>query len=213
MIYFNSFTPLCSTTQGQNAIERVNLPRYIDGSCRREPDLQSGYPSITALCRAEKFAPRLYPGDTVIYVTKKDFYNAPKKHWKLVAILRVIKRFDTHEEAAGWYKSNGIPLPANCMVPENPPLPLDHTLGLDGLKCMEEWDDGYLRRASECGIFLTCESEFKELNMPPIITEEDMKRIFGKPPSTQNPSTITEDQLEELRGIISRQTKGVPNNK
>ena len=65
MIYFNSFTPLCTTLQGQAAIERYKLPRVIDGSCRREPDFQSKYPSITALCRAEKFAPRVYPGDIV----------------------------------------------------------------------------------------------------------------------------------------------------
>lgn len=206
-IYFNSFTPLCTTLHGQAAIERFNLPRFIDGSCRREPDLQSKYPSITALCRAEKFAPRLYPDDIVVYVTKKDYYNAPRKHWKIVAVLRVLERFYSHEDAAEWYREKGLPLPANCMVIENQPSAFNQTIGLDGLKCMEDWDEGYWKRARNCGIFLVCEAEFVELSLPPILTDEDMKRIFGKAPSTQNPSTTTEDQFADLKEIINRQSK------
>lgn len=95
------------------------------------------------------------------------------------------------------------------MVIENPPLPLDYTIGLDGLKCMEDWDEGYWERARSCGTFLACEAEFVELSLPPILTDEDMKRIFGKAPSTQNPSTITEDQLVVLKEVIERQSKGI----
>jgi hypothetical protein len=51
-------------------LSTANYPPFIDASCRREPDLESRYPSITALCREGHFAPHLHEGDVVAYMTK-----------------------------------------------------------------------------------------------------------------------------------------------
>ncbi len=59
-IFLNSFRPLIRYPEGQQAILAFHLPPFIDYSCRREPDFMSTYPSISALCRVEKFAPRLH---------------------------------------------------------------------------------------------------------------------------------------------------------
>jgi hypothetical protein len=47
--FYNSFRPLLNTREGRAAIERFGLPPFIDGSCRREPDFQSEFPSISGL--------------------------------------------------------------------------------------------------------------------------------------------------------------------
>lgn len=44
----NSYTPLCINKMGCIAIEKYDFPPYIDSSCRREPDFQNKYPSISA---------------------------------------------------------------------------------------------------------------------------------------------------------------------
>ena len=43
-IYLSSFYPLICTNKGRKAVEEFNLPPYIDGSCRREPDFENEYP-------------------------------------------------------------------------------------------------------------------------------------------------------------------------
>ena len=48
-------------------------------------------------------------------------------HRRLTAILKVIKRFESHQEAADWYEASGLAVPGNCMVKSNPPLELDKT--------------------------------------------------------------------------------------
>lgn len=127
-IYLNSYRPLVRYYEGQKAIEKYNLPPFIDYSPRREPDFQSPYPSISALCRVDKFAPRLYEGDQVVYITVQGKYPGSEElGWRLVAILDVFKRFESHSEAALWYKSQGVALPRNCMVPGNDPDPIDMT--------------------------------------------------------------------------------------
>jgi len=66
---------MCRSKPGRRAIEAFALPPFIDSSCRREPDLESRSPSISALCRRTKFAPRLYPTDRVVYITTKGRYD------------------------------------------------------------------------------------------------------------------------------------------
>src|SRR5687767_5574345 len=130
MRYLSSFKPLNFNRYGRKAIETFRLPPYVDGSCRREPDFESKFPSVSALCRFTKFAPRLHEGDTIVYITVKGMY-APinRRHWRLIAILKVLKRFDSHQDAAAWYIAERIQLPGNCMVDGNPPLPLEKTTG------------------------------------------------------------------------------------
>ena len=52
--YLNSYAPLVSTAAGRKAWELHELPPFIDGSIRREPDLEHEFPSISCLCRAGK---------------------------------------------------------------------------------------------------------------------------------------------------------------
>ena len=88
--YVNEFRPLAQTPVGQKAIDQHKLPPFIDASCRREPDLESAFPSITAICRGEYFAPLLRENDVIAYVTK-DFVYPPKaaSARRLVAVLQV----------------------------------------------------------------------------------------------------------------------------
>lgn len=100
-IYLNSYHPLIQYAEGRKAIARYNLPPFIDYSCRGEPDFQSAYPSITALCRTDKFVPRLHEGDQIVYITVQGKYPGSEQlHWRLVAILDVFKRFESHDKAA-----------------------------------------------------------------------------------------------------------------
>jgi hypothetical protein len=209
MRYLNSFRPLCHNKLGRIAIKNYGLPPFIDASCRREPDFQSRFPSISALCRGALFAPRLREGDSVIYMTVKGRYEPERfSHWRLVSILRVIKRFESHREAADWYQNNGMPIPSNCMVEGNEPLSYDMTIGVippnrfgsttntDAL--LRIWDRGYKDRASKCGVFLACEADFLELHKPSILTDEIMLETFGRIPPTLTPPAISESEFAAL---------------
>jgi hypothetical protein len=103
-IYLATYRPLISTPEGQRAVVRFNIPPYVDGSCRREPDFECEFPSISALCRGELFAPHLNEGDEIVYITTKDFYGEAFRHWRVVAGLKVLKRFASHPDAATWYR-------------------------------------------------------------------------------------------------------------
>ncbi len=213
MYYLNSFKPICHFKQGRAAVRQFNLPPCIDASCRREPDFQSRMPSISALCRGKMFAPRLQEGDRVIYMTVKGSYESEaSRHWRLVAILQVIHRFESHKEAAAWYVDSGLPLPSNCMVDENLHLPYEMTGGtspkrfgnvtnLDGL--VRKWDLLYRVRARKCGVFLACRADFLELERPPMLTDEVMLNIFGRIPPTLTPPPITRQQHEALSKLTT----------
>jgi hypothetical protein len=69
--FLATFHPLIRTSRGRKAVQEYRLPPFIDGSCRREPDFESPFPSITAICRAGNFAPRLRVDDQVVYLTVK----------------------------------------------------------------------------------------------------------------------------------------------
>jgi hypothetical protein len=214
--YLCSYRPLIRTKQGREAIVVFNLPKYIDGSCRREPDFENPFPSITALCRFTKFAPRLQVEDKVVYITKKGIYPGVKEsHWRLTAILRVKHRFLNHIDASQWYTTNLIITPRNCMVDGNPPVILRKTDGLFpvAIKTRENrlnddqiirlWDASYHQRAVKCGVFLVCEAEFLNLINPPDLKQVDMLRIFGKIPGTQNPPKISLEEFEKIRAFCN----------
>ena len=204
--FLASFHPLCSTSVGRAAIHRHRLLPFIDGSCRREPDLEHDWPSISALCRAGKFAPRLQVGDRVAFVTARARYRhgAP---WMLVALLRVARRFETHEEAASWYAGLGLRLPSNCMVPGNGPVPLTRTKGAprdlrDPERAPERiirvWDARYRERARKWPVMLACEKLMVELHEPARIEQHDWLRWCGRVPSTQNPPEISDELWDHL---------------
>jgi len=128
--YLATYHPLTKRRSGREAVVRHALPGFIDGSCRREPDFESAFPSITATCRGANFAPRLHVGDRVAYLTVRGKYPGDTMPgWRLVAVLRVVERFESHEAAAEWYQTRGLALPSNCMVPGNPPKPFHLTNG------------------------------------------------------------------------------------
>ncbi len=211
MHYLNSFKPLCQTKQGRVAIEKFGFPPFIDTSCRREPDFQADIPSISALCRGKMFAPRLREGDSVIYMTVKGQYAPVQfRHWRLVAILRVIKRFESHKDAALWYREKGLSVPSNCMVDGNACLSYEMTAGTQTSRfgdvantdeLLKRWDLSYRLRAKRCGVFLACEAEFLSLYEPPILTDEDLLQIFGRIPPTLTPPAISESEYQAMREI------------
>lgn len=215
--FLTTFQPLIRTVGGRTAAQRYNLPPFIDGSCRREPDFESPFPSITATCRAGNFAPCLHVGDRVAYLTVKGKYAGDQAPgWRLVAVLRVTHRFSDHSEAAGWYVLQGCPVPSNCLVDDNPAKPFELTNGnppakvkkrvaaeSDSRLAIRLWDSMYRRRVAEWPVFLATKAEFLELMRPPQLRELDIVEIFDRIPATLNPPEISCDQLERLVEIAT----------
>jgi hypothetical protein len=208
--YYCTFRPLVKNAAGRELIRIHRLPPFIDGSCRREPDFQARAPSISALCRGRNFAPRLRPGDRVAYASVKGIY-AGNIGWALVALLTVEQRFECHEEAAGWYATQGYDLPSNCMVQGNNPQAYDRTnqdppqavrthvkTDTNPSVVVRLWDSGYAGRARDCGVFLACRADFLELWCPRILRCSEIKSVFGKIPVTQTPPKITFAQFSRL---------------
>lgn len=77
--YLVSYRPLVNRPAGVIAATRHGISPFVDGSCRREPDFQSEFPSISALCRGRNFAPRLRVGDTAAYITIKGRWGRPPR--------------------------------------------------------------------------------------------------------------------------------------
>ena len=215
--FINTFHPICSTKFGREAVGKYKIPPYVDCSCRREPDFESEFPSITAICRVNKFAPRLNKGHKIIYLTVQGSYeeNLPL-HYKLIAALEVIERFENHMDAAEWYKKQELRIPSNCLVENNPPIPIENTFGgrkkdlqrfnkypenlkRDAMeKYLKEWDKEYWERVNKYPVFLITKKEYLELNDPKIIYPDDLLKIFGRIPRTQNPPEITESEYKNL---------------
>ncbi len=217
-IRLNSFRPLCMTDIGLRAVNDFDCPPFIDASCRREPDFESEFPSITALCRQEKFAPILFPNDIVVYITVKGKWLTDYDHYRLISILVVTEKKESHLQGAAWYRSKNIPLPSNCMVDDNYPFEFHETAGnyekksdinkflnydiekqkQIGKRRIEIWNGEYLNKSKKWGDFVITKPIFRELYNPPILTDEDMKKIFGKVPNTRNPNKIKKEELKEL---------------
>jgi hypothetical protein len=211
MYYLNTFRPICWSKQGRIAIKDYQLSPFIDASCRREPDFELSLPSISALCRTTMFAPRLNVGDSVAYMTVKGVYEPIQDpHWRLVAILRVIRRFENHSEAAAWYVEQGLKIPSNCMVEDNEHVPYEMTGGISPKKfggevnpdkLVRKWDLSYRQRLRKCGVFLACEADFMNLTKPPVLTPETLKGIFGRIPPTLTPPAIKEHEFMALKEL------------
>jgi hypothetical protein len=126
--FLNTYRPLVATKHGRAASNQHGILPFVDGSIRREPDLEHVFPTISCLCRAGKFASRLRVGDTVAYLTVKSKYgDVGFRHRRLTAVLRVGLTFQSHLEAARWFVKHGVGLPGNCMVDENAPLPIERS--------------------------------------------------------------------------------------
>lgn len=222
-IKLNSYRPLCRDIMGQRAIRDKDkgFPAFIDGSCRREPDFENLYPSISALCRRGIFAPHLKKGDIVVYVTVKGIYPndfTKEAHHRLIAILQVKEVFQTHKLAENWFLENDLILPSNCMVENNPPKLFEETSGnylkrgdmvkflerpLDvqrkiGEKKVEAWNNEYQTTSEKWSNFVITEPIFLELANPPIVLEQDWINIMEKVPLTRTPCKLTPEYLIKL---------------
>lgn len=193
-----TYEPMVLAKEGQKIVDtNKDIPPFLDASIRTEPSLNVEYPGVSSLCRKSILAPKLEEGDKMIYLTKKGKYNKNYEHWRLVAIIEVIKVTKTHEEAAEWYKNNNYELPKNCMVDDNPPLSYDKTTIPKQSICIAESD--YKDRKSEYPQFNICKKIYVNLDNPPIIDEARMEEIFGtKNPGTQSFRTVKEKEYKSL---------------
>lgn len=213
--YIATYRPAIRNRYGREAVRLHGIPPFVDSSCRREPDFESRYPSITATCRGHLFAPRLHVGDRVAFLTVKGRYlDDAAAGWRLVAILEVIQRFDDHAEAATWYQTQGLPLPSNCMVPGNPPKPLEQTnreapaavkarlaRHKDPRRIIRLWNAVYASRVKATPIFIATEAEYLDLRTPASLSDADMRSVFGTIPATLNPPKVDCSKLQELRRV------------
>ena len=198
--FLNTFWPLCSSLSDTSP-----YPPFCDGSIRREPDLQNRYPSISSLCRAGKFAPRLGVGDWVIYLTCKGCYGPDSEPgWRVVAALEIRERLPNHAAAANWYEERREPLPGNCMVLRNQRTPVEYThLAKKGCARVVRDDAEYRRRADAHPHFLICSPIRMDLVDPPQIREPELRRTFGgELPGTQSGKEITRSQFVRLLELL-----------
>ncbi len=211
--FLTTYHPLVKTRAGQEAIRQHHLLPFIDGSCRREPDFESRFPSITAICRAGKFAPHRKVGDRIAYLTVKRKYPGDRESGRrLVAVLRVIQRFNSHKDAAAWYEKQYEPLPSNCFVDGNPPNSFEFTDGdapkkikdrigvdIDFKDAVRLWDAFYRPRVGRWSVFLATEAEFVNLKDPRQLSDAQIKSTFDeKIPATRAGKRITCRQMDRL---------------
>lgn len=203
-----SYRPLACANVGRQAASTFSIPPYVDGSCRREPDLESPRPSITALCRAHMFVPRLAKNDEVVYITVRSTFGERgcRPHHRLVAHLRVIHLSASHDDAAKWYSEQSLPVPSNCMIQGSRPVPYEHTNGRNDKSYqghpvdarLRNWDGEYRKRARNVGLVAHCEPLYLNILSPPRITVDEIRSIFGRVPGTQTPATLPCDLVREL---------------
>lgn len=183
-----------------------SIPPFVDGSIRREPDLEHKYPAISCLCRAGKFAPRLEVGDVVAYMTRKGRFGTSQGQRRLTAVLRVRHLLPSHQAAAQWYRGRRLPLPSNCMVAGNSPKPFEHSHQIfqagncaGPTRTYQAWDAEYRWRAKNYGRFVICTPLFRDLTWDaPPVTEGVLYDVFGEVPATLNPGRRALDDGEEL---------------
>jgi hypothetical protein len=212
--FLASFNPLCVNGRGRTAIDTFGLPPFIDASCRREPDLESAFPSVSAICRAGAFAPRLRVQDRIAYITtKRPWLDAPLSHWRLVAFLEVIDVLASHEAGAAWYESRGLELPSNCLARGNQPEPIERTAFLvpaairalatrNQDAAFRSWNAGYLKRAREIPTFIVCRAARLDVLTPRMVSEQDLVAAFGRVPATQTPPRFDAGEVSRLVNAV-----------
>jgi hypothetical protein len=151
-----------------------------------------------------------------MYITVKGRYlDDTVAGWRLVAVLRVLERFESHESAADWYDAHELPLPNNCLVPGNPPKPFELTHrhpsrsvrergAEDPRRTVRVWDAAYQRRIAAWPTFLACAATFLQLSTPPQIRERDFMKIFGGIPGTRTPPRVERSEFRKLLRLSRR---------
>lgn len=209
--YLNSYAPLVASKAGRTASKLYGIQPFVDGSIRREPDLEHDYPAITCLCRADKFAPRLAAGDIVAYMLRKDRYGQNYAQRRLTAVLRVLGVLPSHAAGAKWYQERQLSLPNNCWIRGNSAKPFEqshrrHKISntLAPTQTHRAWDIGYRARAMKYGTFVVCERLYHNLSWSaPEVTEPHLEAVFGAVPGTRNPGRWTIQHAEQLLSLLS----------
>lgn len=208
--YLDSYAPLVASKHGREASQAFNILPFVDGSIRREPDLEHEFPAITCLCRADRFAPRLVCGDIVAYMLRKGGYGLGRRQRRLTAVLRVIDIQPTHQAGAQWYRQRNLPLPNNCWVRGNPAKPFEHSHRvfrtsntLSATQTHKDWDIVYRARAMKHGTFVICERLFHDLSWDaPEVTEPQLELVFGHVPGTRNPGRWEMDHAKQILSVL-----------
>ncbi|MCC6230705.1 MAG: hypothetical protein IT432_15955 [Phycisphaerales bacterium] len=208
VLLLNSYAPLVASARGREASQEYGIPPFVDGSIRREPDLENPRPSISCICRGDRFAPRLEVGDHVAYMTRKHRYGLTIPQRRLTAIVRVDRLFESHEEGAAWYREQGLSIPSNCIVTGSEPFPVRMSHRIERHRRSDEedwarrWDAGYRARVRKNGRFVCCEPLWIDLSWnAPQVHEEDLVAVFGAVPGTRNPGA---HDLERLLALTDR---------
>ncbi len=206
--YLNSYAPLIINRRGSQISSSSDIPPFVDGSIRREPDLEHEQPAITCLCRGKQFTPRLEIGDHIAYLTKKvRFDTRTPRQRRLTAVLRVKELFANHEAAAEWYLQHNRSLPNNIVVDGNAAKLLKEShckfqrvlLGVDDNSGRSRWDNTYRKRAKRFPVVAVCDRLFVDIQeSAPIISDDMLANAFGKIPGTQNPGRLAKAAFMKL---------------
>jgi hypothetical protein len=208
-VYLNTFCPLGSSVTGRAASYLFNLPPYIEGSARREPDFQHARPCITGMVNPQ-LVKKLEEGDFVVYMAD-DFRHAGKR---IVAVLKVIGKMQSHRSAASWYINEEFPVPNNLMAFGTQPVSPHETFG-DGNFSGLNGSNGllpeskYKKRAKECPDVAICRIWRNQVHLyhPPLLRDKDMIRIFGRslPKNCTVPGNAGWEGLQQF--ILSRPSR------
>lgn len=215
--YLCFYDPLIATKQGRRALFTHPLPSFIDGSCRREPDLDLDYPSVSSIRDGQSLVPNLRVGDKLVYLASKEFYfGSTVAHWRLVAILNVFEEFRSHRDAFLWYAQLGSRIPSNCLVDTNDPEPFGLTHGCVppqlkdkvGKVTHEElvrlWDAEHWHSAGRQPLFFATEPVHLEIVAPNYLTREDMRTIMGTSQLSQKWHNLTAEQYDKFMAFADR---------
>lgn len=217
--FFLTFHPLCETETGRRAVSEHGEPSFVDGSCRREPDLECVPPTFTELCRPGQRS-RFEVGNRVLYATIKN-PNRTCRGWGLVAAVEVVHVCASHEEAANWLRDRDFNLPSNCLVEGNDCKPLYLTTGLpadngnpqqnwaqsgEPPRTLAEWDAHYWCRAGEFSRFAICKHLLPPRLRDAPFYDSELKQCFagGAVPLTRfRAAAITAGEFEEVAALMA----------
>lgn len=196
--WINKYEPLAASKGGMDAAGRSGEPPFVDGSHRREPYLSEELATISSICRGSNFAPRLNTGDIVVYLTKKRRYgDDAETSMRLTAVLEVVRKFDSHEDAAAWLIGEGRTPPSNCLVEGNDDLDAEACAPCSPGK-RRDLETCYRSRVEQYPVYFICDPLWLCLESPPTVTDAILESALGRVPMVQTPTTWTRREVRAL---------------
>ena len=210
--WINKYRPLAASRGGIRAAESSGDAPFVDASHRREPYLSCDLAAISSICRGRNFAPRLRTGDTVVYLTTKARYSDDEqKSNRLTAVLEVVRMHPSHDAAAEWLISEGLPLPPNCVVAGNDGMDTDACIPCSpGTRAAAE--ARYRRRAKEHPMYFICRPLWSELESPPIVTDAMLRSSLGQVPVVRTPTTWERENVQSLLRKVGLHDLSLPSS-